>query len=175
MYCHQCGQQLPEEAAYCPACGTKVIYEEQNTENTISAAPTSPTPAPPLSAASLPTEYFPGNLQLLHLRPKHLPRKKAKPGVKAGVLSAIGMMIVAAAIFVVLSWNSVDYVAFVKAFQPFNSQGMPYTYGQVLDKYIEDAKWSAAKREKNSDLLTTVEVYGSAKGIDQETKLSIGD
>ena len=25
MYCHQCGQQLPEEAAYCPACGTKVF------------------------------------------------------------------------------------------------------------------------------------------------------
>lgn len=25
MYCHQCGKQLPEEAAYCPACGTKVF------------------------------------------------------------------------------------------------------------------------------------------------------
>lgn len=72
-----------------------------------------------------------------------------------------------------LNWNSVDYVASVKAFQPFNAHDLPYTYGEVLDKYIEGAEWKATKEEKDSGLLATVEVSGTAKGLEQECQVSI--
>lgn len=34
MYCHECGQKLPEGAVYCPECGTKVVLTESPEEST---------------------------------------------------------------------------------------------------------------------------------------------
>ena len=42
--------------------------------------------------------------------------------------------------------ESYDFVATVKAWKPFeNSQGLPGTYGTVLDKYIDNCTWTANK------------------------------
>lgn len=44
MYCHQCGKQLPEEAAYCPACGTKVFQmkPQETTPELVNPLPLEP-------------------------------------------------------------------------------------------------------------------------------------
>ncbi len=178
MYCHNCGQQLPEDALFCPACGTKVTYGEPASQD---AAPV--TPIPPGSAAPSSQQFFPENPSSTIPAPagnpsagtpKPEPKKKAKRGVLIGGFSAAGVVLVAVVLFVVLNWKSVDYVASVQAFQPFyHSQGLPYTYGEVLDKYVEESKWSVSKGEKNSDLLATVEITGFAKGTDLPISISV--
>lgn len=175
MYCHKCGQELPDQALFCPSCGTKVTYGEPASQD---AAPV--TPIPPGSAAPSSKQFFPENpsstipapaVNPSAGTPKPEPKKKAKRGVLIGGLSAAGVVLVAVVLFVVLNWKSVDYVASVQAFQPFyHSQGLPYTYGEVLDEYLPDAEWSAVKEGKG---IATVEVSGTAKGVNEEVKLSV--
>lgn len=161
MYCHKCGQELPDEALFCPACGAKSVTAEQepaSTASNISTPNSSPTESSPLSQ---PPAGAPG--------PKSPSKKKAL----IGVIAALVVVVAVAAVLVALNWNSVDYVASVKAFQPFNVQDMPYTYGEVLDKYIEGAEWKATEEEKGSDLLATVDVSGTAIGLEQACQVSI--
>lgn len=175
MYCHKCGQELPDQALFCPSCGTKVTYGEPASQD---AAPV--TPIPPGSAAPSSKQFFPENpsstipapaVNPSAGTPKPEPKKKAKRGILIGGLSAAGVVLVAVVLFVVLNWKSVDYVASVQAFQPFyHSQGLPYTYGEVLDEYLPDAEWSAVKEGKG---IATVEVSGTAKGLEEEVKLSV--
>lgn len=161
MYCHKCGQELPDEALFCPACGAKSVTAEQepaSTASDISTPNSSPTESSPLSQ---PPAGTPG------------PKSPSKKKVLIGVIAALVVVVAVAAVLVALNWKSVDYVASVKAFQPFNVQDMPYTYGEVLDKYIEGAEWKATEGEKGSDLLATVDVSGTAKGLEQACQVSI--
>jgi len=41
-YCKKCGNELPEEAKYCPVCGTAVTVEETPAASTAPAAPVAP-------------------------------------------------------------------------------------------------------------------------------------
>jgi uncharacterized RDD family membrane protein YckC len=41
-YCRKCGNELPEEAKYCPVCGTPVSTEETPVAPTLPPAPTAP-------------------------------------------------------------------------------------------------------------------------------------
>ncbi len=177
MYCHQCGQQLPEDALFCPVCGTKVARKGEGPESPASSSPVASASVPVASDApaleNVPATEAPPRVSGTPGSPEPA-KKKSKMGVKVGILSAIGVVIVAAVIFVILNWNSVDYVASVKAFQPFYySQGLPYTYGEVLDAYLPDAEWIAVKAKKDSGLLATVEVSGTAKGLEEEVRLSV--
>ena len=163
MYCHKCGRELPERALFCPACGAKSVTSEHDAPGAVSAVSVkngSSTKPSPSGQPSVPAGA-PG------------PKASSKKKVILGVISALVVVVAVAAVLVALNWNSVDYVASVKAFQPFNVQDMPYTYGEVLDKYIEGAEWKATEGEKGSDLLATVDVSGTAKGLEQECQVSI--
>jgi uncharacterized RDD family membrane protein YckC len=48
-YCRKCGTELPEEAKYCPVCGTPVSTEEAPASPTMPTAPATPS-APPVAA-----------------------------------------------------------------------------------------------------------------------------
>lgn len=163
MYCHKCGRELPERALFCPACGARSVtaeHESPSAASAVSAATSSPTTPSPSGQPPVPAGA-PG------------PKASSKKKVILGVISALVVVVAVAAVLMALNWNSVDYVASVKAFQPFNVHDLPYTYGEVLDKYIEGAEWKATKEEKDSGLLATVEVSGTAKGLEQECQVSI--
>lgn len=163
MYCHKCGRELPERALFCPACGARSVtaeHESPSAASAVSAATSSPTTPSPSGQPPVPAGA-PG------------PKASSKKKVILGVISALVVVVAVAAVLMALNWNSVDYVASVKAFQPFNVQDMPYTYGEVLDKYIEGAEWKATEGEKGSDLLATVDVSGTAKGLEQACQVSI--
>ncbi len=164
MYCHKCGRELPERALFCPACGARSVtaeHESPSAASAVSAATSSPTTPSPSGQPPVPAGA-PG------------PKASSKKKVILGVISALVVVVAVAAVLMALNWNSVDYVASVKAFQPFYySQGLPYTYGEVLDAYLPDAEWIAVKEKKDSGLLATVEVSGTAKGLEEEVKLSV--
>lgn len=163
MYCHKCGRELPERALFCPACGARSVtaeHESPSAASAVSAATSSPTTPSPSGQPPVPAGA-PG------------PKASSKKKVILGVISALVVVVAVAAVLMALNWKSVDYVASVKAFQPFNVQDMPYTYGEVLDKYIEGAEWKATEEEKGSDLLATVDVSGTAKGLEQACQVSI--
>lgn len=164
MYCHKCGRELPERALFCPACGARSVtaeHESPSAASAVSAATSSPTTPSPSGQPPVPAGA-PG------------PKASSKKKVILGVISALVVVVAVAAVLMALNWNSVDYVASVKAFQPFYySQGLPYTYGEVLDAYLPDAEWIAVKEKKDSGLLATVEVSGTAKGVNEEVKLSV--
>ena len=42
MYCHECGYKLPDEAAFCPICGTKVIQADLSGQREERISPTMP-------------------------------------------------------------------------------------------------------------------------------------
>lgn len=164
MYCHKCGRELPERALFCPACGARSVtaeHESPSAASAVSAATSSPTTPSPSGQPPVPAGA-PG------------PKASSKKKVILGVISALVVVVAVAAVLMALNWNSVDFVASVKAFQPFYySQGLPYTYGEVLDAYLPDAEWIAVKEKKDSGLLATVEVSGTAKGLEEEVKLSV--
>lgn len=162
MYCHKCGRELPEGASFCPACGAKSVTAEHESAGADSAVSVTNGSSTKPSPSGLPSV------------PAGAPAPKASSKkIIIGVISALVVVVAVAAVLVALNWNSVDYVASVKAHQPFTSQDIPYTYGEVLDKYIEGAEWKSTKGEKGSDLLATVEVSGTAKGLEQECQISI--
>ena len=108
MYCHKCGQELPDQALFCPSCGTKVTYGEPASQD---AAPV--TPIPPGSAAPSSKQFFPENpsstipapaVNPTAGRPKPEPKKKAKRGILIGELSAAGVVQDGVILFVVLNW-----------------------------------------------------------------------
>lgn len=177
MYCHNCGQQLPDHALFCPACGTKAAWKEEHPEHSEPSTPVASASVPVASDTPIPENVPPAAVPPPVFGTPGSPepvKKKTKRRIKIGVLSALAVAVVAVGLFVVLNWSSVDYVASVKAFQPFYySQGLPYTYGEVLDAYLLDAEWIAVKEKKDSGLLATVEVSGTAKGLEEEVKLSV--
>lgn len=117
MYCHKCGRELPEGASFCPACGAKSVtaeHESAGADSAVSVTNGSSTKPSPSGLPSVPAGAP---------APKASSRKK----VIIGVISALVVVVAVAAVLVALNWNSVDYVASVKAFQPFYySQGLPY-------------------------------------------------
>jgi uncharacterized RDD family membrane protein YckC len=55
-YCRKCGTELPEEAKYCPVCGTPVSTEEAPAAPTMPTAPATPTA--PTVATGLELAYW---------------------------------------------------------------------------------------------------------------------
>lgn len=147
MYCHKCGNELPEQAGFCPVCGTKVDIGKEET------------------AAEKLTEQVPHHDAIPQAPSAEKPvRKKSRKGLVIGLLATL--LVVVAGVFITMSWNRMDYVVATKSYYPFAvSLNLPYTCGEVLDKYLVSAQWKELEPEGD---LHYVEVSGTAKGTEQE-------
>lgn len=91
--------------------------------------------------------------------------KKKRIG-KLPIIIGVAILVV---VIIALNWNGkVDYVSTVAQHTPFaNSQGLPYTYEEVLNRYLVSVKWE----ERDEGDIHYVDISGIAK--EEEGKLDI--
>lgn len=192
MFCYKCGAQVAEGAFFCGKCGTKIPRVDAAPEQTppvspppasappVSAPPVSPPPvsAPPVSAPFAPVPPVsapPGPPRMNDIPPAAPVKKKSKAPliilVVVLALLLIAAAVVTAVVFAVRNWEGeTDYEATVRAYTPYaKSQGMPYTCGEVFDRYIPDAEWNV----RASDDMAYVDISGTAKGTDKKLSVTI--
>lgn len=150
MFCHKCGNQVAEDSAFCPKCGAKI-----KNDGGLQQVPT--------SATAEQGQPRTNDFQSV------LPQKK-KLGKIPMIIGGVALVIIIA-IVIAMNWNGkIDYEATVRAHQPFAfTQELPYTYEEVLDKYISSPDW---KVRKSGDV-NYVDVSGKAKGTDNELSVTI--
>lgn len=149
MFCPKCGTKALEGAGFCQKCGAKLIVDDSAAQPAVE----SPANSTNQSASA----------------PKEAPAKKKSK--KLPIIIGVAALVVLVVIFIAMNWEGkTDYEATVRAYAPFaNSQGLPYTYGKVFDKYIPNAKWEVRK----SDDAVHVDISGKAKGTDAEMVITI--
>ena len=105
MNCPICNKELNENQKFCPACGTKIDWQQEQPmasvrtraaeweETTVEPAPDA-APAPEKTSAPEPSEYFPGGQQ-----PEAEPPKKKVGIVTIIVIAGAAVLLVAGGIF----------------------------------------------------------------------------
>lgn len=154
MFCHKCGTQIADGSVFCQKCGAKQIGDNMKQQAV------APAPAEPIQQTQQQSQAVTLNT----------PKKKKSGKMLIGLGAAVIVIIVA--IFIALNWNGkTDYVATVGAHTPFAaSQGLPYTYEDVFDKYINAPVWEAIHE---SDNVVYVEISGDIKETDHEVYIKI--
>lgn len=149
MFCPKCGTKAIDGAAFCQKCGAKLILDTPATQ--------------PVAESSANSANHSGST------PKEAPAKKKSK--KLPIIIGVAVLVVLAVIFIAVNWEGkTDYEATVRAHAPFvNSQGLSYTYGEVFDKYIPNARWEV----QESDDVAHVDITGKAKGTDAEMVVTI--
>lgn len=185
MFCTKCGTQNPEDAGFCVKCGTKLVTDNPGPETASSIQSNAAGSAQPVSApgsiansdqqASSQADRPAPPVQQWSAQPQQpyavqqAPIKK-KPKTPFIAIGAI-VLVIAAVLFVVFGMgDKIDYVASVKAFQPFaDSLDISYSYGEVLDKYIPHAKWETQKTDTGAD----VKISGTLAGTEADISVVI--
>lgn len=181
MFCTKCGTQNPEGAGFCVKCGAKLVADNPGPGTAPSTQPNAAGSAQPVSAPGAadnsgqqappqPTNHTAPPVQQWSAQPQQpyatqqapVKKKSKAPFIAIGAI----VLVIAAVLFVVFNWNGgVDYITTVKAIKPFaDDYELPYTYGEVLDKYISNAKWESHETKSG----TYVEVSGKGSGTDME-------
>lgn len=150
MFCPKCGSKALDGATFCQKCGANLIVDD-TVQHSVTSTPIQQTQ------------------QQTHTVPSDMPKKK-KLGKLPIILGAVALAIVVI-IVIAMNWNGkMDYEATVRAHQPFAAtQGLSYTYGEVLDKYISSPDWEVRK----SGDVNYVDISGKAKGTDNELVITI--
>jgi len=154
MFCTKCGANVVDSADFCPNCGARLDKtpqqpEAQNTGSTNQSQGTVP------NSPEIPN--------------KPIKEKSKKLWIVLGVLALLVVIIIAA----FSGEEKTDYVATVKAYEPFaSSQNLPYTCGEVFSKYIDDLSWSVINENKETDTAEVV-AKGTIKGTDYPFSLVI--
>lgn len=159
MFCHKCGNQLPEGAVFCQKCGERVISEdvlqktEEKSQINDSAAKQS------IVGASVNS----GDARMRSIQQK----RKSK---KLPIIVGIAVLIIFLAIIIILNWEGkIDYIATVRAHTPFASSQLPYTYEEVLNKFFDSLDWNV--REDGD--IHYVDISGKVKGMDSKFALTM--
>lgn len=150
MFCPKCGTKALDGATFCQKCGAKLITDS----------------AAQQSATSMLVQQTPPST---HNVPSDTPKKKKSK--KLPIILVAVVLAVVAIIVIAMNWNGkIDYEATVRAHQPFAvSEGLSYTYGEVLDKYISSPDWKV----RDSGDVSYVDISGKAKGTDNELLVTI--
>ncbi len=163
MFCPKCGTKAIDGAEFCQKCGTKLITDEPVKP---SAEMPSVDSVQPTNPSQQPNPVQPPDPSPVNQTPK---KKKSKRPVIIGAI--IATVVLVAIVVVVLIWSGrIDYEAVVRAYTPYqDSADMPYTCGEVFDRYIPEAEWTV----RESDGIHLVDIGGTLKGADQEALITI--
>lgn len=140
--CKKCGKEFSTDEKNCVYCGEKLEQESENDDK----------PILNVSQAKEVSEV-----------------EQQKKLNKKFLLGALALVIV---IFIVaINWEgAVNYAETVGAHTPFaNSQGLPYTYEEVIEKYVDSPKWEV----RESGDVHYVDIIGKVSGSDCELGITI--
>ncbi len=162
MFCPRCGNEVEDQAAFCTRCG------EQLRAGYYAGQPGMGQPNQAQAPYQQPSYQQPTQMPYQQMTP--MPQKK-KHGILLPVLLGVAAFIivialaVTAAVFVFR--DNTDYIAAVQEYKPFKSDGLSYTYGEVLEKYVKSAEWQEEDRSRES---CYVIVSGSLKGTKEDAE-----
>lgn len=155
--CISCGVELEDEAVFCDECGAQQTPPQLQAESKKRLAKGIPVKKEkPTTAAKKDGG--------------ELPKKKSKKlliilGAAVAVVILIIVIIIAS-----IGEDEIDYEATVKAHTPFAvSQGLPYTYSEVFDKYIGSQKCEIRESEDE----VCVDISGVLEGTGLEVTVTI--
>lgn len=140
--CKKCGKEFSTDEKNCVYCGEKLEQESENDDK----------PILNVSQAKEVSEV-----------------KQQKKLNKKFLLGALALVIV---IFIVaINWEgTINYAETVGAHTPFaNSQGLPYTYEEVIEKYVDSPKWEV----RESGDVHYVDIIGTVSETDCELGITI--
>lgn len=164
MFCYKCGTEIPEGAGFCHKCGSKVVVEDV-VQKSLGLSCTNDADA---QQSSENTPAGPTNVQPHDIQ--ECVSEKKKPGKHRKYLIILGAIIILVIIIAVNWEGKVDYVATVKEHAPFAvSQGLPYTYEEVLTRYMDSLEWEVREDGK----IHYVDISATPKGTDNKFVLTI--
>lgn len=140
--CKKCGKEFSADEKNCVYCGEKLEQESENADKQTLGA----------SQIKEASEI-----------------KQQKKLDKKFLFGALALAIVI--IIIAINWEGkIDYEKTVGAHQPFaNSQGLPYTYEEVIDKYMTSPKWEV----RESGDVHYVDIIGKVSGSDRELGITV--
>lgn len=140
--CKKCGKEFSADEKNCVYCGEKLEQESENTDK-----------------QTLNDSQIKEASEI----------KQQKKLDKKFLFGALALAIVI--IIIAINWEgTIDYEKTVGAHQPFaNSQGLPYTYEEVIEKYITSPKWEV----RESGDVHYVDIIGKVSGTDCELGITI--
>lgn len=140
--CKKCGKEFSADEKNCVYCGEKLEQESENADKqTLNASQIK-------EASEI---------------------KQQKKLDKKFLFGALALAIVI--IIIAINWEGkIDYEKTVGAHQPFaNSQGLPYTYEEVIDEYMTSPKWEV----RESGDVHYVDIIGKVSGSDRELGITV--
>lgn len=179
MFCIKCGAQNPDGAKFCIRCGAKMVTEEPSSVRVEpTPAPVTPEPVhqPPQPAQPVqPQQWVPsGRKAPVYPQPSMSPAPQKKKRPKWPFIVGGAVLVALVLILVVIAGDSgkpkYDYEATLRAYTPYaDSQGLPYTFGEVMDKYLEDTAWDVEEEENGQAVVT---VSGTLKGFGEKAEFT---
>lgn len=137
MFCPNCGEKIIDNAAFCKKCGAKLDMNDRAQESQEKAEQ-----SPVQSATYQDTPGIQKSEETFKTGGEKNKTEKTNRKSKNKMPLIIGILVLAVIVAVLVWREQIDYVETVKQHKPFAvSQGMPYTYEEVLDKYIVSPEW----------------------------------
>jgi len=163
MFCHKCGNQLPEDSEFCRKCGAKLIVDGSS-QQTHSALTPTPIPVAPTSAAMVATV----KMESTSSEAKRKSKKLAFGIIGAAVIAVIAIVVALSCGNKALSGGNNKYVQLVKNGTLNNYQQM--TIGEAYDRFLSNAKWESGVSEEGQRF---VNVRGNALYLEKNVEIVV--
>ncbi len=173
MFCPKCGNEMEDQAAFCTRCGEQLRAGNNAGQPGMGQPNQAQEPyqqQTPYRQQSLYQQQMSYQQQMPYQQMTPIPPRKKHNILLPVLLGAAAFIIViavavTAAVFILR--DNTDYIATVQEYKPFKSDGLSYTYGEVLEKYVKSAKWQEEDRSRES---CYVILSGSLKGTKEEAE-----
>lgn len=171
MFCYKCGTEIPATSEFCHKCGAKISDTDMNTMTT-DIPETKGKDGIQVDDAMTQQSNMSAFVEQMEDQNQNvfLGKCKEKKSKKKIVLSGV-IVLGIIAVIIALNWNGkTDYIGTVAKHTPFaDTQGLPYTYEEVLNQYLVSAEWKVREEED----VHYVDIIGMANGAEGEIDITI--